>query len=94
MLIANADIPTQTPGKLISRLCKHWGHKFPVIFDDRSGEIQLSIGLCQLQSTADGLHAHLQAAADNMPMLQKVVADHLQRMAGDETIVVKWYNTN
>ena len=38
-----AQVTTDTPQRLITRLCKHWGHKFPVQFDDRQGQIELSI---------------------------------------------------
>lgn len=82
MLVSTARIATDNPQRLITRLCKHWSHKFPVSFDEQQGEIELSLGHCVLKAQDGGLSVRLQASDDEQIMrLQTVVADHLQRMA-------------
>lgn len=82
MLIATAQITTDNPQRLITRLCKHWGHKFPVSFDEQRGEIQLGLGPCVLEAHKSSLHVRVQAA-DNEQLLRlhTIVSEHLQRMA-------------
>lgn len=82
MLVSTAEVATDNPQRLIRRLCKHWGHKFPVSFDEQQGDIQLGLGHCLLTAMEGELHVRLQAAQDEqIQRLQTVVVDHLQRMA-------------
>ncbi len=82
MLVSTALVVTDNPQRLITRLCKHWSHKFPVSFDEQQGEIELSFGHCWLKVRDGGLQVRLQAAEEEQILrLQTVVADHLQRMA-------------
>jgi hypothetical protein len=89
MLTSSARIQTQKPERLMTRLCKHWGHKFPVSLDERQGRIELPMGICQLHCT-DILTVELESDAGQMPQLQRVVADHLQRMAAGEELAIEW----
>ena len=91
MLIATAQITTDSPQRLITRLCKHWGHKFPVSFDEQRGEIQLGLGPCVLEAQQGSLHVRVQAA-DNEQLLrlQTIVSEHLQRMAAAPLPVFIW----
>ncbi|OCX15562.1 cytochrome B [Stutzerimonas xanthomarina] len=91
MLVSTARITTENPQRLITRLCKHWGHKFPASYDDHQGEIELSLGHCLLEAHENGLQVRLQAAVEEqIQRLQQVVADHLERMAAGETFVFNW----
>jgi len=89
MMTSTADIQTQQAQRLISRLCKHWGHKFPIRHNDQQAEIELPLGVCRLRG-GSVLRAELEGDAAQMPTFQQVVADHLQRMAGKEDLVVEW----
>ncbi len=89
---AVATVATENPSRLINRLCKHWGHKFPVRHDEREGDIQLSIGDCRLRVVETGLNVSLQAEdPEQLQQLQQVVTDHLQRMATGETLSFDWH---
>ena len=46
MLSSSVRIQTSNPSRLIRRLCKHWGHKFEVNFDDQHGRIALGETTC------------------------------------------------
>lgn len=91
MLVSCATVATDNPGRLITRLCKHWGHKFPVSFDALQGEIQLSLGHCVLQAQDNALAIRLSAAdGEQLQRLETVVSDHLQRMAAEPLPVFDW----
>jgi hypothetical protein len=89
---SSARIKANNPPRLILRLCKHWGHKFPVSFDERQGDVQLSIGRCLMQAQESELEVRLESDdAEQLQKLEEVVADHLQRMAGAEALSIEWH---
>lgn len=92
MLISIATIPTPQPERLMKRLCKHWGHKFPVELSERQGSIELPLGICRMLCT-DILQVELQSDAEQMPTLQQVVENHLRRMASSEELAIEWQQT-
>ncbi|MBA1279225.1 MULTISPECIES: DUF2218 domain-containing protein [Pseudomonadaceae] len=88
---ATATVATEKPSRLINRLCKHWGHKFPVQHDEQQGEIELPIGNCRLQVAEGGLQVVVEAEdSEQLQKLQQVVADHLERMATGEALSFTW----
>lgn len=86
---SRAAIQTQHPERLMKRLCKHWGHKFPVELNEQQGSIELPLGICRMFCT-DILQVELHSDAEQMPKFQQVVADHLVRMASSEELVINW----
>jgi uncharacterized protein len=86
-----ADIETANASKYLQQLCKHFGHKTTVTFDDKSGQIAFEMGNCQLEAR-DGILAVTLTATDaaNMPRLQDVVVRHLVRFAFRETLQIDW----
>src|SRR3546814_4418476 len=85
MYRSHARIAAENPQRLIKRLCNHWRHKFPVHLDEQGGVIELPIGRCNLRAVEGYLNAHLDSAdQDKTQQLQKVVADHLARLPGEE----------
>lgn len=89
MITTNALIQTNQAERLILRLCKHWGHKFPVQHSERYGEIALPMGTCRL-SAENELKVELEGEAAQMERFQQVVAEHLQRMAAKEALAIQW----
>ena len=91
MYNAHADISMDAPGRCMTRLCRHWSHKFQVRFDERQAHIPFDPAICELKVVEEGLHVTLQAPTEEeLVKLQGVVADHLQRMAG-EPLTVDWH---
>ncbi|MCQ4316027.1 DUF2218 domain-containing protein [Stutzerimonas zhaodongensis] len=91
MFESHTHVVTANAERLTKRLSNHWRHKFPVETDSKGAEIKLPIGVCGLQSVDGGLGVRVQAAEeDQLERLQTVVADHLQRMAGDEALTFAW----
>ncbi len=90
MAVSIASIATQTPERLIKRLCKHWGHKFPVDLQEQSGTVELPTGRCSMRAGEGTLLVELEGEQEHLPRLQEVVADHLQRMASEESLAIDW----
>lgn len=89
MALAHSSIHSDNPSRLMTRLCKHWQHKFEVERDDTRSRIELPLGTCRMTCDTQ-LHVALNGEADNMPKFRQVVADHLHRMASRETLRIEW----
>ena len=90
-MISTASITTVEPARIILRLCKHWGHKFPVSYDDAQGRSELPLGQCMLSAADCQLSVRLEGVPDaDMVRFEQVVAEHAQRMARGETYVWDW----
>lgn len=86
-----SSIDTTQPVQVIRRLCKHWGHKFPVTATEGNGHIELDIGQCRMQAIGGKLEAEVSAADEvELQRMETVVADHLQRMAHGEELAITW----
>jgi len=92
MTRVTGEAATADAARVIRRLCRHWAHKFPVKFDDNSGEIQINDVRVAMQASAETLHVTLENPTGEVPArLPGVVADHLARMAGAESgLQVHW----
>ena len=87
----HAHVATQAASRYLQQLCKHFGHKVDVTFDERAGTVLFSIGTCRLAATEDGLVISLDAAdADRLQQLRDVVESHLLRFAFRESLIVAW----
>jgi uncharacterized protein len=64
MPTSTAHLATAKPTPYMKQLCKHFGHKNEVSFDDVRGEIQLSSGVCTLDASAPAQLALTAKAAD------------------------------
>lgn len=88
---SRTHVDTANAERLTKRLCNHWRHKFPVEMDALGARIELPMGSCGLQSVDGGLAVTLQVTdGEQLSPMQTVVADHLQRMAGEELLTFNW----
>ena len=90
MNIIKGSTPTANAARVMRRLCKHWSHKYPVQVDEHRGVIELPNVRCSMQAGADRLDVTLSSAEPVPERLTGVVAEHLQRMAGDEQLAMTW----
>lgn len=90
MATSNSTIETDNPSRLMTRLCKHWQHKFEVEADETRSAIHLPLGVCRMHCDAQ-LHVALEGDDEQMERFQQVVADHLHRMASRETLAIEWH---
>lgn len=87
-----AVVRTGHASRYLQQLCKHFGHKLPVEFDERQGRIGFSIGDCRLMAADGALRIDVEATIpDDIERLQDVVARHLVRFAFREELVIDWH---
>ncbi len=89
---STALVPTASASRYLQQLCKHWSHKFAVVFDAETGHIPLPGGDVTLTAGADALTVQCAApGADDLARMQQVVANHLERFAFREgELVFHW----
>ncbi|MHA6195980.1 DUF2218 domain-containing protein [Pseudomonas wadenswilerensis] len=91
MLYTQATSPAEQPQRLITRLSRHWAHKFQVEQQDGQSRIDFVGSGCLLKVVEGGLWVEAWAPADEMEELEVVIVDHLQRSAAPgETLSFAW----
>jgi hypothetical protein len=81
-LSSEANVPTAAPRRYLAQLCKHFGHKLPVSFDEQHGSIDFATGRCELDAMPDAGMLRLRVHSsdeDGLAKLEDVVARHLER---------------
>lgn len=90
MTVSEAYVTCANPTRLMTRLCRHWSHKFNVELDEAQGSVDFPNGCCEFAVEAGLLQVSLRMPEENQARMQQVVAEHLQRMAGSEPLEVQW----
>lgn len=79
---SHASLKTDKASRYLTQLCKHWGHRFPVVLDAAEGRIDLPAGPCLLRAEPDELRITVKTAEpDLLARLEDVVESHLARFA-------------
>ncbi|RDB42596.1 DUF2218 domain-containing protein [Halomonas sp. DQ26W] len=93
MPMSRTEIATESAEKLMNQLCKHWAHKLEVEQGDTDSRVVFEEGSCLMQVEPGKLIVALEALEEgSLDRLEGVVDSHLQRMAGDEELVIVWEN--
>lgn len=88
---SRATVTTEHAVRCVTRLCRHWSHKFQVSFDETRGEIFFDPARCTLTVVEGGLEVLIEAPdTATLEQLEPVVADHMQRMVAGETLQISW----
>jgi hypothetical protein len=92
MQAISGEAITSEPMRIITRLCRHWGHKLPTRIEENGGAIDFPDAQVTLHALPDRLTATIASEdAAVRERLTGVVATHLMRMAGSEPpLVVTW----
>ena len=86
-----AEVAVPDAPRYLQQLCKHFQHKLPVTFDERSGRIAFSIGDCRLDADEGTLTLSLSTPdTPQMGELQDVVARHLLRFSFRDPPKIEW----
>ncbi len=88
---STARVPTEHASRYLQQLCKHWSHKFPATsFDSAHGIVPFPQASCTFDATLDALVVRVEAPADDLARMEKVVAKHLLRFAFREELDISW----
>lgn len=91
-ITSRCTISTEYASKYLQQLCKHFAHKRPTTFNERTGQISFSAGECRLQANEAELLITVEATdAEHLPQLEDVVARHLVRFAFREELQFVWH---
>lgn len=92
MLISTAHVQVEEPGRYITRLCKHWGHRYKATHDEHQGHVDFGESSCELQAEKSVLIVRLRSPKSQISELENVVAEHLQRFVpkGGSALQFKW----
>ncbi|MDF1606595.1 DUF2218 domain-containing protein [Hoeflea sp. YIM 152468] len=88
MTQSTSHVQTPMASQYLQQLCKHFGHKVPVEFDEREGSIRLPFGTCVLQARDEELV--LTVAGADLQKIEQVMGSHLERFAFRESLTVIW----
>ena len=92
MTISTAHVPTASASRYLQQLCKHWSHKFEVVFDTHHGVISLPMGTATLTAHEAVLDVKVETTDPaHLERMQRVVAEHLDRFAFREApLLFNW----
>ena len=90
-MIIKAKVQTIYGAAYTRRLCKHFAHKIPAVADGNRGTIEFPFGACSIDCDKNYMKISVvlndPGEADRA---EKVVGDHLLRMANKDEPVVSW----
>lgn len=88
---AEALVHTPKAAGYLAQFCKHFAHKVPVSQNGDSARITFERGDCLLLAQGDILTIVVESGdAEAIPVLEDVVARHLERFAFREELVIDW----
>ncbi|MCH8542309.1 MAG: DUF2218 domain-containing protein [Alcanivorax sp.] len=92
MATTHARLETQQAQRLMTRLGRHWGHKFDVVMEDGRLVVPFSeTERATLVASASGLDIEVvHPEQEGVEKLKDVVAEHLQRFSKDEVLKFVW----
>jgi len=90
-MYSQAQVETASGVSLMKKLCRHFSHKVSSEWSDDQGTIAFPFGECRINATDDKLRFLITAQdGSDLARSEKVITDHLHRMARDETLTVDW----
>ncbi|MDI7863035.1 DUF2218 domain-containing protein [Rhizobiaceae bacterium n13] len=92
MYVSRVEVTTEHASRYLQQLCKHWSHKFAVVFDAHSGRVPFNDHTqATFSANASTLAIELTTDEEDGGMrMQMVIADHLKRFAFREELRFFW----
>lgn len=81
---SNTKITTSEAARIAKRLLNHWKHKFEVAETDGDFSIFMPDATVKLIPQSEALLVSIDSSLEDLSTLEKVVLDHLNRMAQQE----------
>ena len=91
MLIAEAHISSPKSRQYLAQLCKHFGHKVAVEWDEANGFVDFGPGTCRMKADEAVLGIHCEAETmEGLERVKYIVEDHVVRFGWREGVSVTW----
>ena len=87
-----ARVATPKARNYMIQMCKHFGHKLPVKYDDAGGRLQFEQRVCEFDITQPGILTIALQADDERGLhaIEDIVDRHLRRFAFKEELAIAW----
>ena len=90
-MITEAKVATPHGLAYTRRLCRHFSHKIPVTMKGTEGQLKFAFGLCMIHNDDEFMHIRIDVPdAGELDRAERVVGEHLIRMANKDQPVVTW----
>lgn len=94
MMQTEATVATEHGIAYLRRLCRHFSHKIPTSMHGEQGRIEFPFGLCVVDVDEKSMRIRIAIdQASELDRAERVVEDHLLRMANKDDPVVVWHRT-
>jgi len=91
IMMTEAIVKTEFGALYLKKLCRHFARKVPTTMNESQGRIEFPFGANRI--TIDDAQMHLQIEVSNpdeVDTAEKIVTEHLIRMAHKENLTVQW----
>lgn len=79
---SNGVAATENASRYLQQMSKHFSHRFPAEFDAEHSRVELPSGRIMMTATPAELQVNLEVDnADDLPRLQTVLVEHIDRFA-------------
>lgn len=90
-MITTAKVATPHGIAYTRRLCKHFAHKMSTSVEGNHGVIKFPFGVCTIDCDESHMHIRVELTdADDVARAERVIGDHLLRMANKDDPIVTW----
>lgn len=81
-LTSTGTFATENASRYLQQLCKHFGHKVDVDFNETEARLAMPLGPVTMTADTEVLTINVSAAdADSIGVARKVIDSHLERFA-------------
>ena len=92
---SRATVQTSFGAAYLKRLCRHFARKVPVTVTKSEGRIQFPFGACRIDTNDRFLFLRVEVDnSEDIDLAEKVVTEHLIRMANRDNPEVNWRRGN
>lgn len=90
-MITVSTVKTPYAEPYLKRLCRHFSHKIPASIDGRRGTLEFPFGVCHIKIDDEHMHIRIRVNdGGDLDRAEKVIEEHLIRIANRDEPVVKW----
>lgn len=90
-MITTSTVKTAFGDAYMKRLCRHFEHKVPTSIDGQQGKIEFPFGVCRIRVGDQNMQFLVEVPnPDDMDRAERVVGDHLLRMANKDEPILVW----
>jgi hypothetical protein len=88
---SQGQVDTPKAVRYLKALCNHFERKVTASYTDNHGQVQFSIGNCEMDADDQGMRFSAEAdTAENLEGVKGVISSHLERFTGEDALKIQW----